>query len=91
MGSKRWKRNGCATCQVPHHSIVPTFPLTLSHEPSGLCDNGQSRINCNNAPGWCCSSRPIPSYPTFAPPQRCTAIPTLYGIGGDAGLGGSFA
>jgi hypothetical protein len=83
--------NGCASCQVPRQLIVLTFPTTLWSKPEVSCDNGRSRISCDNVPHWSCSCRPILSSLMSRPPQRCTSIPTPSDIGGDAGPMGSFA
>jgi hypothetical protein len=91
MGTNLVNTNGCASCQVPRQPIVLTF-LTISwSKPEVLCGNGRSRISCDNVPHWCCFCRPIPSYLMSRQPQRCTSIPTLCDIGGDAGPMGSLA
>jgi hypothetical protein len=80
---------GWVACQVPRQSIGRIFPMTLWSKPGILCGNGQSPISYDNVPPWCCSCMLTPACPMSVRRHRCASIPTLCGIGGDAGPRGS--
>lgn len=89
MGTNLLKTTGWVSCQGPRQSIDRISPTTLWSKPGILCGNGRSPISCDNAPPWSCSCMPTLSCPMSVRRQRCTSIPTLCGIGGDAGPMGS--
>ena len=91
MGTHLVNTNGWASCPVPRQPIVLTFPTISWSKPGVSFGNGRSRISCANVPRWRCSCMLTPSCPMSRQPQKCTSIPTLCGMGGDAGPMGSLA
>ena len=85
MNGHLMSAEGNASCQVPRRSIAPTSQPILWSKPSVSLSSVRWPINCDNAPGWCCSCMLIRGCPISTRRRKCTCTPTPCGIGADDG------